>query len=157
MYGGLWFLGLGLGILSFAAILGIIFYVFMALGLYNMAKNRNIEYAWLAWIPVANLYILGLLSGNFNAIDPIKVEIKPELYLPIGVVIVGSLNFIPILSSLLGIVLAILYFVTLYRVFRQYDEEHSVIYLILSIIFHIECIFLFMMRDKEYVPLDDEN
>lgn len=49
------------GLLIVLFIVGIISYVFMSLGLYTMAKNRGIDYAWLAWIPIASGYIQGKL------------------------------------------------------------------------------------------------
>ena len=43
---------------------GIVMYVFSALGLYTMAGNRGIEYKWIAWIPVVQLWLLGDLIDN---------------------------------------------------------------------------------------------
>lgn len=41
-------------------------YVLTAFGLYDMAKLRGIENPWLAWIPVANIWILGSLSDQYR-------------------------------------------------------------------------------------------
>ncbi len=37
-----------------------------SIGLYNLAVNRGIENPWLAWIPIADLYIMGLLVGEMD-------------------------------------------------------------------------------------------
>ena len=39
-------------------------YVFMSIGLYAIAKKRCIRRPWLAWIPVANMWLLGCISDQ---------------------------------------------------------------------------------------------
>lgn len=41
-------------------------YVFMSIGLFVMAKRRNMRYAFLAFIPIASTYLLGKLVGEIN-------------------------------------------------------------------------------------------
>jgi hypothetical protein len=41
-------------------------YIFMALGLFGMAQNRGLKNPWLAWIPVANLWLLGCISDQYH-------------------------------------------------------------------------------------------
>ena len=41
-------------------------YVLSALALYTMAKRRGISHAWLSWIPVVNVWILGSLSDQYR-------------------------------------------------------------------------------------------
>jgi hypothetical protein len=41
-------------------------YVLSALGIYTIAKRRGLKKAWLAWIPVANAWILGSLSDQYQ-------------------------------------------------------------------------------------------
>lgn len=41
-------------------------YIFMALGLFTIARNRGIRNPWLAWIPVANLWLLGCISDQYH-------------------------------------------------------------------------------------------
>jgi len=43
----------------FGAIIGIAFYVFYAFALYKLAQKRGVDMAWLAWIPVAQMYVIG--------------------------------------------------------------------------------------------------
>lgn len=44
----------------------LVFYVLTAYSLYTMAKNRGLQKAWLAWIPVLNLWIVGSLSDQYR-------------------------------------------------------------------------------------------
>lgn len=46
--------------------IGVAAYIFMALGLYTIARNRRIRNPWLAWIPVANLWLLGCISDQYR-------------------------------------------------------------------------------------------
>lgn len=41
-------------------------YVLVALSLYTIAKRRDIANPWLAWIPVAQLWILGSISDGYQ-------------------------------------------------------------------------------------------
>lgn len=68
----------GLGYTLFAnfgsGILGIVGYVFMALGLYTIAQRRGIKNPWLSWIPVVNCWIIGSLSDQYRYV--VKGEVK---------------------------------------------------------------------------------
>ena len=46
----------------------IAFYVLKSIGLMTLAANKGIENAWLAWIPVADLYIMGSIVGEMDSI-----------------------------------------------------------------------------------------
>ena len=52
-------------LLSFAIAIGD--YVMVSLSLYTMAKNRGIRGAGLAWVPVANFWIVGSLANEADA------------------------------------------------------------------------------------------
>ena len=56
----------GLGILTvlFICLIPIALYLFSSFGLYTMALKKNIEYPWLAWIPIIKLFILGEIIGE---------------------------------------------------------------------------------------------
>ena len=49
--------------------LGITGYVLQALGMYRIAERRGIHRPWLAWIPVANSWVLGsIVALCLNAV-----------------------------------------------------------------------------------------
>lgn len=50
----------------FQSILSIVSYVLMALGLYTIAKRRNIRHPWMAWVPVCNTWLLGCISDQYQ-------------------------------------------------------------------------------------------
>lgn len=41
-------------------------YIFKALGMYTIAEQRRIDYPWLAWVPVANGWLLGCISDQYR-------------------------------------------------------------------------------------------
>lgn len=51
---------------AFGSALNIVIYVLTALSLYTIAKRRGISKAWLAWIPVVDVWVLGSISDQFR-------------------------------------------------------------------------------------------
>lgn len=44
--------------MGFAILFGIAFYIYFALALMTIAKKTKTENPWLAWIPIANIYLM---------------------------------------------------------------------------------------------------
>ena len=65
---------LGILVILFAVLIGIAYYVFYSLMLYNLAQKKFIDHAWLAWIPYANLYLLGQIAGSMNLFGKLRIE-----------------------------------------------------------------------------------
>lgn len=61
---GLWFLLRSL--FGMPALLSIATYVLTALALYTIAKRRGLKNPWLAWIPIADCWLLGSLSDQYR-------------------------------------------------------------------------------------------
>jgi len=140
-----------------ALIIGIIYYVFMALGLYTMARNRNLDHAWLAWVPIANNYLMGELINDDVSIGSMHIPYA-KIFLPLAPlafgVIMSVLGFIPELGTVLIILvsLALSFYqcTALFWLFSIYDKSHRVLFLVLSIIFpFMGPIFVFVIRNKE--------
>ena len=55
-------LGASAGVLSFIIILGLVCYVYMALAVQTIARKTDTPNDWLAWIPLANLFLLLRIS-----------------------------------------------------------------------------------------------
>lgn len=49
-----------------SGVFSIVVYVLESLGIYTVAKRRGIRNPWLAWIPVANVWIWGSLSDQYQ-------------------------------------------------------------------------------------------
>ena len=57
-------------------ILNIVGYVLLALSLYTIAKRRGIANPWLAWVPVAQIWVLGSISDQFRYVTKAQVKNK---------------------------------------------------------------------------------
>ncbi|MGM9548708.1 MAG: hypothetical protein ACI3V5_02555 [Faecousia sp.] len=83
---------LGTGILSGilssipTTLIGIATYVLSALGLYTIAKRRGLNYPWLAWIPVASVWILGSLSDQYRYVVRGENKSKRKVLLALNII-----------------------------------------------------------------------
>ena len=110
----------GLGYTLFAnfgsSILGIVGYVFMALGLYTIAQRRGIKNPWLSWIPVVNCWIIGSLSDQYRYV--VKGEVKNKR---------KTLLILNIITWILYVAMMVVLFVMVARVIKVaisgVDEE----------------------------------
>lgn len=147
-------------------------YVFTALSLYTIAKRRGIASPWLAWVPVANLWILGSISDQFRYVTQGQVKHKrvallvwkcsgvvlfigavAALFVAAagqGMMAVMMLLCLALVWLVLAIVYAVLYFMALYDVYASCDPQNAAMYLVLSIFFRfLVPIFLFISREME--------
>ena len=120
------------GFVFVAFLISIVFYIFLSLGLHKLAVNRKLENPWLAWIPIANLYILGHLAGGSIVLFEKKVE-KLELVLPVAFIGVAVLSAIPVIGQLLCLAFGVFTFCVLYQLYKIYKPESAMLYTILSI------------------------
>lgn len=140
-----------MGAFAFMAVLiAIALYVIFAIGLMNIANRKGIENAWLAFIPIAQLYILGLIIKELK-IFSFEVP-SPELVLPIAGVATIVLGAIPFIGFILSIANIILNVAALYTLYLMYIPAKAMIYTILGIIFPILTpFFVFSIRNEEPV------
>ena len=126
-------------------LLGIVTYVLAAVGLYNMAKNKRLENAWLAWIPLIQLYIIGKIIGHLE-IGTYDVP-RVELVLPglaIAVVVLGA---VPLVGTLVVVTALIVSIMALYRLYTIYRPDQAVFFLVISILIpFMGPVFIFIMR-----------
>ena len=57
-------------------LLGIVGYFLRSVGMYSIAKRRGISNAWLAWIPIAWVWVLGSISDQFRYVTKAQVKYK---------------------------------------------------------------------------------
>lgn len=81
-FAGLMVAGVYLVYCLFAFGLSIAAYVLSSLGVYTIAKRRNINHPWMAWVPVANGWVVGSLSDQYRYVKQGKVKNKRK-WLPI--------------------------------------------------------------------------
>jgi len=131
-----------LGIIFIIAV--IIAYILISIGLYAIAQKRSIQYPWMAWIPIARAYLIGLLLKNELAVTA-KLRIPYfQFILPACNILawLGSGSFLGTIFSIISFILLILAFISL---FRQYQEPNAIAYGLLAGIPVIEIIGCFMI------------
>ncbi len=155
-------IGVLIGFAAIFAVIGLALWIIGSLGLMKMAQNRGIENAGLAWIPiVGHPLILGRLVPEISLFGGTVSQLHVVLPVAVGVLAVlsGPIAMIPVLGALVvfaaSILYAIIYFVTLYNLYKSYRPSSATLFLVLSIIFQfMPGIFWFVMRNDRpaYIP-----
>ena len=60
-------------------------YVLLALGLFAIAKRRRLQNAWMAWVPVLNLWLLGCISDQYRYVTCGQERQRRTLLLVLGI------------------------------------------------------------------------
>lgn len=137
-------------------ILVAVMYILFAYGLYTMANRRNIENAWLAWIPIGQFYTMGEVIGPLK-IGDFHVD-KPGLYLLLGMAGCMVLAQIPNVGIIFSLAMTILTIGALYYLFSGYTTENTpLLYTILSFVTlgFLAAVFIFIIRENDYQGHDD--
>ena len=97
-------------------LLSVAAYVLTALGLYTAADRRGIRNAWLAWIPVVNVWMIGSLSDQYRYVVKGETRNKRKTLL--------ILNLINLVLGIAMIVFLVLLVIALVRTeMYNYDEN----------------------------------
>lgn len=72
----------------FAQAFSIALYVMESIGIYSIAKRRQIKKPWLAWFPVANLWLMGSISDQYQYVVKGKVRSRRKIMLILGIALV---------------------------------------------------------------------
>ena len=153
-------------IMLVSSIWSIVMYVFHSLGMYTIAKRRMIHNPWLAWIPVANLWILGSISDQYQYMAKGKTTKRRKvliglmiamyaLVLVIGIVagvtaglaVIGEARtqiLVPALILVFGyialivlaIVLTVFQYIAYYDLYSSSNPDNAVVFLVLGIFFN---------------------
>lgn len=137
--------------------IGIIWYLFQAMGLYRMAKKRNMEHKWFAWIPYLQNYLFGeLIEDKVWGISGAKwiLIFGPILSTIAGNYIATSENGIVItLLSIYTIAFYVYLQCAYYRLYKEYST-HAVALTVFSIIFpFLAPVFIFAIRNNQFKPI----
>ena len=160
-------------------VFGIVSYVFSSIGMYTIAKRRGIHHPWLAWIPVANTWILGSISDQYQFVAKGKVRSRRKLLLILNIImavlpgvmsafatittamtmgmdetaIIGALFGVLgvwLVILVLAIVNAIFTYIALYDLYNSCNPYNAVAFLLLSIFISVtQPFFVFACRKKD--------
>ena len=63
-------------------------YVLESVGVYSIAKRRQIRKPWLAWFPVANLWLQGSISDQYQYVVKGRVRNRRKIMLTMGILLI---------------------------------------------------------------------
>ena len=72
-------------VLIFAAVFGIVCYVFQSIALYTIAKRRRIHHPWLSWIPIGECWILGSIADQYQYVVRNRVCSRRKVLLGLSI------------------------------------------------------------------------
>lgn len=132
------------GVFFFIAFaIGIAFYVLFAIGLKKIADRENIENSWMAFVPVAQLYLLGQIVQDRLNIQNLPIWLSVG---GLGASILGTL--IPFVGILIILAYYVLFYIALHKLYEKYSDKAG-LFTALGIIFGIYPVFVFIIRNNE--------
>lgn len=140
---GLSFLGAFGVFVIFVFIIPISVYIINALALMKIAEGRGNDKGWLAWVPLANSFVIPMLIE-----DDVHESLRGKFMIVYGVAM--ALTLIPFIGFLFVIVLVVLAYYAFYVLVNQYTNSGTA-YLLISI-FTVGLampILLFRIRNRE--------
>lgn len=143
--------GIGAFILIIALIaltVAVVVYILQSIALYKLAYKNNIQNAWLAWLPIGNMYILGKLGFEVYAEEDKKNEIFTWILLgcSAGSFLLEHLS--SDLSSIAGLGVLVFSVWAYYYIFNKINNKNAVLFTVLSAIFRIGGVILFFNRNR---------
>ncbi|MBP7176464.1 MAG: hypothetical protein KBA53_09695 [Thermoclostridium sp.] len=114
------------------AIVGIAFYIFFAFSLFKLAQKRGLDMPWLAWIPIAQFYLIGKMVKTVK-ISTFEVP-SLEIVLPVAMLANVILGSIPVIGFIINLAAIALMLLSLFNLYKQYVPEQAVLYTVLSIL-----------------------
>ena len=152
---------------------GMVWYVLQSLGLYTIAERRGIRNPWLAWVPVANMWVLGSISDQYQYLTKGKIKNRRRTLVALMILLVGTYiamivggilaafsgtETASILATVFGgllcfavaIALCIVAYMCYYDLFCSCEPGNAVLYLVLSIVISAAFpIVVFLCRKKD--------
>ena len=113
---------------GFTFLLSIAAYILRSIGLYAIAKRRGIANPWLAWVPVAWVWVLGSISDQFRYVTKAQIKSKRKVLLAMNIV-----------CSVLSLVLIVLCIVNMVEMFEvgMYGSEDQLMTVALTMVFQV--------------------
>jgi len=161
-------------VLVMLVFMAIAVYLFQAIGLYKLSKNRGYGKAWLSFIPIINIYTMGEIADNIKAnLSKKTCYTKTLLVLNASIIPFSILYLIinsnsiayfwqklefgadnstqiatTIVLSIIVISTAIITYIVLYRIYAEYSKQNANLFIALSILFSLHPFILFAIRNN---------
>ena len=143
-------------------VIGIVVWILTSIPLFTMAKNAGVTNAWLAWIPIGNMYVLNALGGDEFSLWGDKIHFNERinafwlfLALSFGG---GLLGAIPVIGALVALAASVLLICIQWRMIYDWMNAYnpgrenmglSIVALIINIVF-IVLLWMYKNRTPSY-------
>ena len=164
-----------IAVFSIVFLIASVAYVLNALAIFRLAKQQNVENAWMAWIPYAQQFTMGKIAEKCDERRGLATKPwgKILLFVAIGAAVAGALlggigSFLSVIIPILGAPftmlaslvswapLVILY-ICCWKVFREYfTEPVHIVLLVVSIVLSAQSIILLIASVCKPNPAIDE-
>ena len=165
-----------LGVLGVVLLFAFVFWILSSLSLQAIARRRGIRNAWLAWIPVANEWILGSIADQYQHLIQGKITARRKLLVWLNVgyamliianglvqglteaaahteeqLMLWSLASMLISVARLAVSITALVFCHMsnYDLYRSCNPKNAVTFLVLGIIFPVAQPFFYLSCRKK--------
>lgn len=161
-------------VLAMLVFVPIVVHLFQSVGLYKLSKSRGYGKAWLSFIPIINTYVMGKIGDHINATTNKKTSYaKILLVLNISIIPLSILYLIinsnsiayywqhlkfsshnstliatTITLSIIGIVTAVITYISLYRIYAEYSKPNATLFIVITILFKLQPFILFAIRNS---------
>lgn len=123
---GLFLLGSLLFVMLFLVV-GIINYFLQAIGLFQLAKRKGLDHAWIAWIPFFNVLVLTMLVE-----DDVVESLRGKYTLSYVIAFVASM-FLSLFLAIFAVVPMVMVYYAFYLVAVKHSKK-AMLHLIISIV-----------------------
>lgn len=173
---GVVFLLIMLFIAVICLLIAVISYVIWSLGTYRLAKQLNVENAFLAWIPYAQYFTLGKVAEKCDERrgNPVKPWGKYFLIGAVGSVAVGMVlgmlggfvNFLlpgvgvlfTLPASLISYVPLVIMYICCWKIYREFfPETVNIVMFIVSIFLNVQPIITLIASFRQPNPVENES
>lgn len=78
-------LGIWLIVMLLMLAYSVLVYVLQSVGMHSIAKRRGIHHAWLSWLPLGNVWILGSISDQYQYVAKGKIRSRRKVLLGLNI------------------------------------------------------------------------
>ena len=144
-------------------VIALVGYILQSIGLYTIAKNRDIRNPWLAWLPIGSEWIAGSIADQYQYVVNGRVTNRRKILLILQLVVIGialAVNQIPMffmvdgdmanfgavggmlamlnmVTTGLNIAVFVMWQISLYDLYTSCNPKNNTLYLVLGIIFGV--------------------
>ncbi|MEG1448506.1 MAG: hypothetical protein RR048_04205 [Oscillospiraceae bacterium] len=141
-----------MGVIYQFRFIAMLIYLVNGFAFYKIGKIRGVQYPWLAFIPVFNLYMIGVVGDslkytNYN-INKHFDRIPLALALPLAYVVFDMLSFPTLFARIGQLALYLLQLMIMYLVFEFYDSKNKILFTVLSVIPVVPSILILYVTRK---------